>query len=105
MNLFEGLEKFGLQAQKVENLFEEEKKTVTNADGSKEVVEEIPTEDAFLIEKGVRCVVCDKGFKAKMIKNGRVNVWSLIRTFARSSSILIRISMTYYLVQTVVTQL
>ena len=72
MNLFEGLEKFGLQAQNVGSLFEEEKKVVTNADGSKEAVEEIPTEDAFLIEKGVRCAVCDKGFKAKMIKNGRV---------------------------------
>ena len=41
MNLFEGLEKFGLQAQNVGSLFEEEKKVVTNADGSKETVEEI----------------------------------------------------------------
>lgn len=72
MNLFEGLEKFGLQAQNVGSLFEEEKKVVTNADGSTEAVEEIPTEDMFLLEKGVRCAVCDKGFKAKMIKNGRV---------------------------------
>lgn len=72
MNLFEGLEKFGLQAQNVGNLFEEEKKVMTNADGSTEAVEEIPTEDTFLLEKGVRCAVCDKGFKAKMIKNGRI---------------------------------
>ena len=72
MNLFEGLEKFGLQAQNVGNLFEEEKKVVTNADGSKETVEEIPTEDTFLLEKGIRCAVCDKGFKTKMIKNGRI---------------------------------
>ncbi|MBQ8279188.1 MAG: DUF2225 domain-containing protein [Roseburia sp.] len=72
MNLFEGLEKFGLQAQNVGSLFEEEKKTTTNADGSTGTVEEIPTEDAFLLEKGIRCAVCDKGFKAKMIKNGRV---------------------------------
>lgn len=71
MNLFEGLEKFGLQAQNVGNLFEEEKKpTTTNAAG--EAVEEIPTEDVFLLEKGVRCTVCDKGFKAKMVKAGRI---------------------------------
>ena len=44
----------------------------TNADGSTEVVEVIPTEDEFLLEKGIRCAVCDKGFKAKMIKNGRI---------------------------------
>jgi len=71
MNLFEGLEKFGLQAQNVESLFEEEKKPTT-VGASGEVVEEIPTEDAFLLEKGVRCTVCDKGFKAKMIKSGRI---------------------------------
>jgi len=70
MNLFEGLEKFGLQAQNVGNLFEEEKKVTADASG--ETVEEIPTEDAFLLEKGVRCTVCDKGFKAKMIKSGRI---------------------------------
>ena len=71
MNLFEGLEKFGLQTQNVGSLFEEEKKpATTNASG--ETVEEIPTEDTFLLEKGVRCTVCDKGFKAKMIQAGRI---------------------------------
>lgn len=71
MNLFEGLERFGLKADGMNSLFEEEKKTTVSEDG-KTVVEEIPTEDAFLLEKGIRCAVCDKGFKAKMIKNGRV---------------------------------
>lgn len=71
MNLFEGLEKFGLQAQNVGSLFEEEKKTGAGS-ASGEAVEEIPTEDTFLLEKGVRCTVCDKGFKAKMIKSGRI---------------------------------
>ncbi len=72
MNLFEGLEKFGLQAQNVGSLFEEEKKTATEADGSAEPIEEIPTEDEFLLEKSVRCPVCDKVFRAKMVKSGRV---------------------------------
>lgn len=70
MNLFEGLEKFGLKAQDMGGLFEEEKKTVApSTDG--EAVEEIPAEETFLLEKSVRCAVCDKVFKAKMIKNGR----------------------------------
>ena len=72
MNLFEGLEQFGLKAQEMNNLFEDEKKIVKSADGNKEASEEIPTEDSFLLEKGIRCAVCDKGFKTKMIKNGRI---------------------------------
>ena len=42
MNLFEGLEKFGLQAKSVGSLFEEEKKVVTK-ESAAEAVEEIPT--------------------------------------------------------------
>ena len=71
MNLFEGLEQFGIKADETSNLFEEEKKPVVVAeDGS--VTEAIPTEDQFLIEKGLRCPVCDKVFKTKMIKSGRI---------------------------------
>lgn len=71
MNLFEGLEKFGIKAEGMTSLFEDEKKKTVSEDG-KTAVEEIPTEDAFLLEKGIRCAVCDKGFKTKMVKNGRV---------------------------------
>ncbi len=68
MNIFAGLEKFGL---KVENksLFEEEKKAQTKEAGAP--TEEAPTEESFLLEKALRCPVCDKVFKTKMIKNGR----------------------------------
>lgn len=69
MNLFEGLEKFGLKAQNMENLFEEEKKAEVK---NTSTVEEIPTEDTFLLDKSVSCPVCDKGFKTKIVKNGRV---------------------------------
>ncbi len=72
MNLFEGLEKFGLKADETKNLFEEEKKSTGAAGDGKSAAEEIPTEDAFLLEKAIRCAVCDKVFKTKMIKNGRV---------------------------------
>ena len=71
MNLFEGLEKFGLKTEGTENLFEEEKKINTAEQGG-ESKEEIPSEESFLLEKSVRCTVCDKVFKTKMIKNGRV---------------------------------
>ena len=48
MNIFAGLEKFGL---KVENksLFEEEKKAQAKETGA--VAEEAPTEESFLLDK------------------------------------------------------
>lgn len=69
MNLLAGLEKFGLKAENTTNLFEEEKKASVTSDKSKK--DEIPTEESFLLEKAIRCAVCDKVFKTKTIKNGR----------------------------------
>ncbi|MGN0351905.1 MAG: DUF2225 domain-containing protein [Roseburia sp.] len=71
MNLFSGLEKFGIKADDTANLFEEEKKD-TGAVVKTDTGEEIPAESSFLLEKAVRCTVCDKVFKTKMVKNGRV---------------------------------
>ncbi len=70
MNLLSGLEKFGLKADETTNLFEEEKKTVVAEDGTTK--EAPPEEESFLLDKAVRCTVCDKVFKTKTIKNGRV---------------------------------
>lgn len=70
MNLLAGLEKFGLKAEDTTNLFAEEKKANANGDGAKK--EEVVSEDSFLLEKAIRCTVCDKVFKTKMIKNGRI---------------------------------
>lgn len=70
MNIFAGLEKFGLKADG-KALFEEDKKAQTATEGTGST-EEVPTEDSFLLDKAIRCVVCDKVFKTKMIKNGRV---------------------------------
>ena len=70
MNLLSGLEKFGLKAEDTTNLFAEEKKEVVGEDGTKQ--EAVPTEDSFLLDKAVRCAVCDKVFKTKMIKSGRL---------------------------------
>lgn len=70
MNLLAGLEKFGLKTDETTNLFEEEKKTVVAEDGTTK--EAAPEEDTLLLDKAVRCTVCDKVFKTKTIKNGRV---------------------------------
>ena len=70
MNLLSGLEKFGLKADETTNLFEEEKKTVVTADGTTQ--EAAPDEASLLLDKAVRCTVCDKVFKTKTIKNGRI---------------------------------
>lgn len=73
MNLFSGLEKFGLNPEASMDLFKEEEKENAKKAGTGEKAEEkIPTEDEFILEKSVRCKVCDGVFKTKMIKNGRV---------------------------------
>lgn len=68
-NILSGLEKFGLNVDDV-SLFEEEQKE------EKELVKaiegELPSETEYLLEKGVRCTACEKVFKTKVIKSGRV---------------------------------
>lgn len=71
MNLFEGLEKFGIKSEETDNLFAEEKKTA-DADGGGAKKESAPTEESLLLEKAVRCAVCDQVFKTKMVKSGRI---------------------------------
>lgn len=72
MNLLEGLEKFGLAHMDTEHIFEDEKKEETVAQEKPVVKEEVHTEKEFLLEKSVRCPVCDMVFKTKMVKTGRV---------------------------------
>lgn len=72
MNLFEGLEKLGLiKVEEVDNLFEDEKKKSVKSK-AEEVPDEPLTEESFLLEKNVRCAICDKMFKTSIVKNGRV---------------------------------
>lgn len=72
MNLFSGLEKFGLKSAESMQLFEEEQKETGKKGENKSTEEKIPTEEEFILEKTVRCKVCDNVFKTKMVKNGRV---------------------------------
>ena len=72
MNLLEGLEKFGLDKMDTEHIFEEEKKEEETAQPKPEVQEVVHSEKEFLLEKSIRCPVCDFVFKTKMVKTGRV---------------------------------
>ena len=72
MNLLSGLEKFGLDVSEDMDIIEEDKPKTGTGTEAVEEKSDIPTEDMFLLEKGIRCPVCDKVFKTKMIKNGRV---------------------------------
>lgn len=72
MNLFSGLEKFGLNPTESMNLFEEEKKDAPKAEVEGKPEEKVPVEEEFILEKSVRCRICDNVFKTKMIKSGRV---------------------------------
>ena len=83
MNLLSGLEKFGLKAEDTTNLFAEEKKEVVGEDGTKQ--EAVPTEDSFLLDKAVRCAVCDKVFKTKMIKSVLSPTWICVRAMSTST--------------------
>lgn len=71
MNLLSGLEKFGFDSQKMDNLFEDEKKEVKN-DGTAVAAEKKVQETDFLLEKAIRCPMCDKVFKTQMVKSGRL---------------------------------
>lgn len=72
MNLFSGLEKFGLNPTESMNLFEEETKENAKKEEGGKAEEKVPTEEEFILEKSIRCKACDGVFKTKMIKNGRV---------------------------------
>lgn len=72
MNFFDGLEKFGFKQTGKMDLFADEKDTKRESAESAEKEEEIPKEEEFILEKSVRCTVCDKVFRAKIVKSGRV---------------------------------
>lgn len=71
MNLLSGLEKFGLSPMDTEHLFEEEKKesTASKASANEPIVH---TEEEFLLDKTVKCPVCDNTFRTRVVKTGRV---------------------------------
>lgn len=69
MNLFSGLEKFGLGIKGVK-IYEEETKNIPQ-EGQQKTIEE-PKEEDFLLERTMNCRICDKPFRYKSVKNARV---------------------------------
>lgn len=66
--LLSGLESFGLGGLEGMNLFEEEKKK----EEGKPVVE--LTEKDYLLDKSMKCPLCDADFKARMVKGGKAKL-------------------------------
>lgn len=64
MNLFKGLEKFGLKTEGTENLFEEEKGPM-HQQSKGEAKEEIPSEESFLLENQCAALCAIKCSKQK----------------------------------------
>ncbi|SFG13179.1 hypothetical protein SAMN04487761_10540 [Lachnospiraceae bacterium C7] len=78
MNLLSGLEKFGIKSDGIGDIYQDEKqdkkedaKKKKEAEAPK-VKKEEPKETDFLLEKAIRCPVCDKVFKTLIVKNGRI---------------------------------
>lgn len=72
MNLFAGLEKFGLKSAGEVELYQDEKKEEERErQEAARPPEEQHKEQDFILEKTVRCPVCDKNFRTKMVKNGK----------------------------------
>lgn len=73
MGLFSDVERMGLGNVNMDNVFKDEEK----ADASKnetEVVETEKKEEDVLFDKSYKCPICDKAFKAKAIRTGRLKL-------------------------------
>ena len=93
MNLLSGLEKFGLDQMDTDHLFEEEKSDTPARKAPEPVPKKEPvhSETEFLLDKSIRCPVCDNVFRTRMVKTGRNRILIFVRVF----STLIQINMMY----------
>lgn len=71
MGIFDGLEKFGLGSIDKKSLFEDEKKTAKKQEATKVVKQEEMKEEDYLLDKQMRCPVCDHNFKVKALKSSK----------------------------------
>lgn len=72
-NLFSGLESLGLGNLSQVQLFEEKEKGKEKSKGEKTEPVEIKEAD-FIFEKSFTCPVCDKEFKSKQVRTGKVKL-------------------------------
>lgn len=97
MNLLSGLEKFGLDQMDTDHLFEEEKSDTPARKAPEPVPKKEPvhSETEFLLDKSIRCPVCDNVFRTRMVKTGRVKRMEPVLIYVRVFSTLIQINMMY----------
>ena len=74
-NLFSGLEAFGLGNLSEMDIYDAKEKEA--AKGSTEQVKDIFSEEDTIFDKSFSCPVCDKEFKTKTVKSGKVKLLNL----------------------------
>jgi uncharacterized protein (DUF2225 family) len=74
-NLFSGLEAFGLGNLSEMDIYEDKEKD--NANKADEVEKVAFSEEDIIFDKTFTCPVCDKEFKSKMVKSGKVKLLTL----------------------------
>lgn len=73
MNLFEGLEKFGFSGKKELDITKDDKaKELKKVQEKKALEKKEPEESSYILDRKIKCPVCDKDFTTKMIKSGKV---------------------------------
>ncbi|MFV0342332.1 MAG: DUF2225 domain-containing protein [Anaerocolumna sp.] len=75
-NLFSGLEAFGLGKMSNLDVYESEEKNKKAQEGSLENAKPVLVESDFIFDKSYNCPVCDKEFKSKTVKTGKVKLIS-----------------------------
>ena len=76
-NLFSGLEAFGLGNMKDMDVFSTDDKANKESDNKTDASAKVKIEEAdFLFDKTYTCPVCDKEFKSKTIKTGKIKLIS-----------------------------
>lgn len=73
--LFSGLEQFGLKDTKELEVFETPKQVSKGGEGEDAAKKDIIEED-LIFDKSYKCPVCDKEFKSKMVRTGKVKMVS-----------------------------
>ena len=71
MNLLSGLEKFGIKTDEKLDITKEEKRKRTSNSAAKPAEVKELTEEDLLLPREYECPICDRKFKALMVKTGK----------------------------------
>lgn len=71
MDLFNGLEKYGIRVSQDVGLYDDERQAEKEEEERLTEKSREPREEDFLLEKTIRCPVCDKTFKSLAVKTGK----------------------------------